>query len=105
MQHKKIKNKKIYFLPGVLQQDSQTSLQYLQTETNTHLAMDTVEKVYERFGSRIMGGKIKGNPDEEFCIFCKREKVSPVSFNAFLREELGMSGPEIWYCFQKLLNL
>ena len=68
-------------------------------------AMDRMEKVYERFGSRIMGGSIVGNPDEEFCIFCKREKVSPVSFNAFLREELGMSGPEIWYCFQKLLNL
>lgn len=67
--------------------------------------MDTMGKVYERFGARLMAGNIKGNPDEEFCTFCKREKVSPAGLNALLMEELGMSGPEIWYCFQKLLIL
>ena len=34
-----------------------------------------------------------------------RKSINPEAAALNLQEELGMSGPEIWYCFQKLLNL
>ena len=71
----------------------------------TRIAMLYINKVYERFWRLVSERCPSGNPDAEFCTFCKSQRVSPVSMNALLEEELGMSGPEILYSFQKMLNL
>lgn len=57
--------------------------------------MKTLSKAYALFGETVCADSFRPLPGLCFRKLCKSIGVSPVDLSGLIREELGMSGPEL----------
>lgn len=67
--------------------------------------MCTLKTAYSRFADLVLDGRNLPPAGGEYSGICKSIGARPAALDRILERELGMNGPEILDCMQKLLNL
>lgn len=61
----------------------------------TENIMCTAMKMYLRFASKVLDAGLGDNPSVSYREICRRARVSPVSMDEILLDELGMDGNDL----------
>lgn len=67
--------------------------------------MCTSTSAYSRFADLVLDGRNNALKEGDYHALCSSIGVRPAALDRILERELGMNGPEILECLQKLLNL
>ena len=67
--------------------------------------MCTSTTAYSRFADLVLAGRNNAPAKGDYPSICASLGVRPEALDRILERELGMNGPEILECLQKLLNL
>lgn len=67
--------------------------------------MSTIMTSYSRFADLVLDRRTPAPEKGDYGRICASLGVRPEDLDFVLEEELGMKGPEILDCMQKLLNL